>query len=296
LGNTLSAPRIGVACATSGRRACCERLFESVRRLDPAPALSLCAVQGDASGTAAMLASRFPEVQAVELPENLGVWGGMNAAYRAAFGREDPPDILAMIDDDAFFLEPGALAAIAEAFGRWPEAGVVQARIVEDGRHDEGDSPFVRAEWTGGANAMRRDAWEKVGPYPEFFFRSAGESVLAHRLLEAGLFCACEPRWSLAHRPEREGRNPVHYHDYSIRNRYLAAAMVQAPWEWPLYWAGHFGRSLARRAAGKPGNPLSALGGALALLPKALAERRPISPRTRKRYRSLKRSPEPLEY
>jgi GT2 family glycosyltransferase len=287
-----SAPplRIAVACATHGRRACLERLFESVAALDPAPALVVCVVQADNDGSAAMLRERFPFVRVVELLENRGVWGGFNAAWEAALEIAPELDAIAMIDDDAWFLGTNALATVAEAFRAHPFAGAIQARIVEDGRADEGDAPYLRAEWTGGANALRREAWEAVGPYPAWMFRSAGETLLAHRLLDAGMGCLYLPTWRLAHMPEKSGRDPVAFHDFSIRNRYLVAAMIGSPFGWPCYWIGHFARSIARRLSGKPGRPFAALAGAFRLLPRALAERgrRPVSGGARRLYRRLR--------
>jgi len=173
----------------------------------------------------------------------------------------------------------------------------LQARIVEDGRVDEGDAPYLRAEWTGGANALLREAWEAVGPYPAWMFRSAGETLLAHRLLDAGMRCVYLPTWRLAHKPEKAGRDPVAFHDFSIRNRYLVATMIGSPLGWPFYWAGHFVRSIARRLAGKPGRPLSAFVGALRLLPRALEERRrrPVSAKARRTYSALRRERLPPE-
>jgi GT2 family glycosyltransferase len=299
---------IAVAAITHGRRECVRRMLESVERLDPAPARVVCCVQEDVDDTVEMINDLFPFVELLVAERNGGVWPGMNAVYRALWGggrfaslpindadlvgsivrhaartaagsgtSAGEIDVIAMIDDDAWFLQTDAIGQISDAFARWPGVGVLQARLVETGRLDEGDDPYLRAEWTGGANAMRRAVWDAAGPYPDRFVRSAGETVMAARALAAGFDCAYLPGWRLAHQPDHSARNLTHFHDYSVRNRYLASLLIDPPGRWLVYWCGHFARSVGRAMRGARARPLHALAGALRLAPVAVRSRTALS-------------------
>jgi GT2 family glycosyltransferase len=187
-----------------------------------------------------------------------------------------PHDALILLDDDASFLTPNALQQVADHWLAHPECGAVQSRLIEEGRRDEGDDIYQRCEWICAGVAIRSNVWRKIRPYPWWFFRSAGESVAAIRMLAEGSQCHYLPTWRVKHEPSQKTRPDAHFHGYSIRNRYLVAAMMQPHWRWPGYFAVHFLRSCARFATrAQKASPLTALTQALRLLPRAFAARRP---------------------
>jgi len=133
-------------------------------------------------------------VRAVALEEDRGIPAGRNAGAGAVGG-----ELLFFLDDDARLQDDDALARLQERFAADATLGLVQLRVrASDGgraprdwvpRLRVGDperSSDVCAVWEG-AVAMRRDAFERTGGWPEPF-RFAHEGVdLAWRVMDAGL-------------------------------------------------------------------------------------------------------------
>jgi len=283
--------RIAIACVTRGRCEQVARLWRSVLALAPPPDSMWCVVQEDTDGTEEMLRRDFPEVAVRVFPDNGGVWGGMNRVYDWVWPDDKSgPDLLFMVDDDGWLPDQDTVTQIRRAMSGddWGvPIGIVQARIVETGRVDQGDAGRDLAQFTGGANVMTRDVWHRIGPYPGWMFRSSAETLLSHRLHTLGLRIRYDPRVRMVHEPAQTGRDTRRFHDDSIRNRYLVAVMIGGLW--PLYWIGHFGRSIGRLLMGRPGRPLHAFVDACRLLPRARAEaqRWPVSASARRNFRAL---------
>ena len=72
---------------------------------------------GSTDGTADWARANHPHAYTIELPENLGFAGGVNAGLRAARG-----ELLLLINDDAF-VEPGFVAALLDTMARRPDIG-----------------------------------------------------------------------------------------------------------------------------------------------------------------------------
>jgi GT2 family glycosyltransferase len=154
--------------------------------------------------------AEVPRARLVRPGRNLGFAAGSNAGARAArAGR------LLFLNPDAR-PDRGALAAIGDAFARWPDAaGVVPKLVGEDGSPQSAwqlrrlPSPLAllahaffaapgeaRSEPAAGARieqpaaaalALRREAFEGLGGFDERFFPAWWEDVdLARRLRDAG--------------------------------------------------------------------------------------------------------------
>jgi GT2 family glycosyltransferase len=165
-----------------------------------------------------------PRATLIRPGRNLGFAGGSNAGARAArAGR------LLFLNPDAR-PEPGALAALADAFARWPDAaGVVPKLVGDDGAPQASwqlrrlPSPLAllahaffaapgeaRAEPAAGAAieqpaaaalALRREAFEAIGGFDERFFPAWWEDVdLARRFRDAGAALRYAPDAIFRHR------------------------------------------------------------------------------------------------
>jgi GT2 family glycosyltransferase len=132
-------------------------------------------------------------VRQIALPENLGVPGGRNAGVPHVRG-----DFLLFMDDDASFVDEGALERIAGLFAAGPELGAVQPRIADP----TGRAPPRRwvprlrvgdrsrsSEAVGmseGVVVVRRSLFDELGGWPAQFFRFHEGIDLAWRIWDAG--------------------------------------------------------------------------------------------------------------
>jgi GT2 family glycosyltransferase len=111
---------------------------------------------------------------------NLGVAEGRNRASAFGHGR-----VIAGLDNDAAFAEPGTLAAMVAALGEGPDLAAIGCRIVnfDTGRDDrtswgyprallpQAGGTFLATTFVGAGHAIRRAAWDDAGGYdPALFF------------------------------------------------------------------------------------------------------------------------------
>ena len=164
-------------------------------------------------GSQALLRAGYPEVQLIELAENRGFAGGVNAGIRASQG-----EIIALLNNDTE-AEPGWLDELVRGLQRHPEAGSAASKMLlfdqRDTLHSAGDTfgtdglPANRGVWEkdsarfnreefvfggcGGAVACRRRMLEEIGLFDESFFLSCEDVDLAWRAQLAGWRCIYVP-------------------------------------------------------------------------------------------------------
>src|SRR5215213_4253386 len=117
-----AADRVTIVVATRNRR---RELLTSVPRHIALPECPRVIVVDDAStdATAEMLATEFPHVDVIRLPQRAGA-AARNAGVRAA-----STPYVALTDDDAWW-RPGALQRAAEVLDAHPRLAVVQAHVL----------------------------------------------------------------------------------------------------------------------------------------------------------------------
>jgi GT2 family glycosyltransferase len=102
---------------------------------------------GSTDGSADLVTTEFPEVVCLRNGRNVGFAGGNNVGLRALWAGNAPapadftPDLVVLLNQDTV-VAPGWLSAIADAFERHPEAGLVGCKIY----HPDG----VTLQHTGG--------------------------------------------------------------------------------------------------------------------------------------------------
>lgn len=139
-------------------------------------------------------------------PENLGAPGGRNVG--AAYGTAP---LILFFDDDAWFSDPKALAKLVQYMHKQPRAGLIQPRLVDpdNGRTEPrwvprsvvGDPArpgpaFTIAE---GVSLVRRELFEKVGGWADFFYGHEGIE-LTWQVWNAGYTARYLPQ-VIAHHP-----------------------------------------------------------------------------------------------
>ncbi len=230
----MSRPRIGVAVLTLGNRpAELRALLDSVAKQDEEAARVVVVGNG----------TPLPELPAtvtgVELPENLGVSGGRNAAMDRLLALGDV-DVVLDLDDDGLLTDADVFRRLADLYERDPELGIVSFRIADETGHTQrrhvprlrsGD-PMRRGEVTtflGGAHGLSVRMLEQTGGWPQEFFFTHEETDLAWRALDAGWKVLYEPALVLQHPRTSPARHAVYFR-MTARNRvWLARRHLPAP-------------------------------------------------------------------
>jgi N-acetylglucosaminyl-diphospho-decaprenol L-rhamnosyltransferase len=200
--------RVSVVVITRDRR---PEVIGSLARLlalpEPPPVLL---VDNDSSdGTADAVEQRYPTVDVVRLPRNLGAAGRTVGVERAR------TPYVAFSDDDSWWAD-GALHRAADILDRAPQLAVLAARILvgEEGRLDPvclamrnsplgevaGVGPRVLGFVACGA-VVRRSAYLEVGGFHPRFGVGGEETLLAVDLAERGWDCAYADDVAAHHHP-----------------------------------------------------------------------------------------------
>ncbi|WP_078962687.1 glycosyltransferase [Streptomyces sp. SCSIO 75703] len=282
---------VGVVIATRDRSA---SLARTLRRLLALPERPEIVVADNAStdGTPALLARDFPQVRVVRLPSNRG------ALARTHGVRALDTPYVAFSDDDSWWA-PGALGTAARLFAEHPRLGLLAARtLVGPGRDADplngrlAASPLGTAADLPGtqvlgflacASVVRREAYLDAGGYHPLLFFGAEETLLAYDLAARGWGVTHCPDVVAHHHPDpapRTGR-PAR-----VRRNELLTAWLRRPLPHALART----RALAADAR-RDRQARHALREALARLPAALRDRRPLPPHVERAARLLDGDP-----
>ena len=199
---------------------------------------------------------RLPElpswVETVELPDNLGVTGGRNAALEHLRDM----DLVLDLDDDGLLVADDVFERIAALYVADPRlgdcrlpprrrTGVTQRRHVPRLRAGDPMRGGYVAGFLGGAHVLSTKMLEEVGDWPSSFFFAHEETDMAWRAVNAG--------WRVSVRAEPSAPAPADvparhafFYQVNARNRvYLARRHLPAPLV-PVYLGTWVALTLAR--------------------------------------------------
>jgi GT2 family glycosyltransferase len=281
-------PRVAVVVITHQRR---DELLLAVERLLALPEQPHVVVvdNGSTDGTADAVRTRFPAVELIASPENLGAVG-----RNVGVARLGTPYV-AFCDDDTWW-EPGSLRAAADVLDAHPRLAVVTARIVVEpgGREDPivaelRDSPVRGAPWLpgpalgsflAGASVVRRAAFDEVGGFSERLWLGGEEELMAGDLAAAGWELCYLEQLTVHHQASR-ARDPHKRRADGIRNT-LWTTWLRRPLLPALRRTGHLLRTVPRDRV-----TARALLAAARGLPWVLRERRVLPPHAEARFAAL---------
>ncbi|MET8682393.1 glycosyltransferase [Streptomyces sp. NPDC004647] len=215
--------RVGVAILTMGNRPGELRdLLDAVAKQDT-PAARVVVV-----GNGSPLPSLPDGVTGVELPENLGVSGGRNAAL-ARLREFGDVDVVVDLDDDGLLISPDVFTRLVDLYESDERLGIVSFRIADErGRTQRRHVPRLRAKnpmrrglvttFLGGGHGLSMAMLAEIGGWPEPFFYAHEETDLAWRALDAGWKVLYEPDLVLQHPWTSPTRHAV-FHRMVARNR-----------------------------------------------------------------------------
>lgn len=284
-------PRIAVVVITHQRR---DELLRSLGRLRALPERPHVVVvdNGSTDGTADAVRSRFPEMELIASPTNLGAVG-----RNLGVARLDTP-FVAFCDDDTWW-EPGSLRAAADVLEAHPRLAVVTARILVEPAGTEDpivaemrDSPVRGAEWLpgpalgsflAGASVLRREAFLEVGGFSERLWLGGEEELMAGDLAAAGWELCYLPGLTVHHQASR-ARDPHRRRGDGIRNT-LWTTWLRRPLRPALRRTVHLLRTVPRDRV-----TARALAEAARGLPWVLRERRVLPPHAEARFAALEQA------
>jgi GT2 family glycosyltransferase len=167
---------------------------------------------GSTDGTAAAVRERFPDVELIPSPENLGAVG-----RNVGVSRLTTPYV-AFCDDDTWW-EPGSLARAGDLLDGHPRLAAVTGRIVvEPGGTEDPivaelrNSPVRGAAWLpgpalgwflAGATVLRREAFREVGGFSERLWLGGEEELMVADLAAAGWELCYLAELTVHHRASR---------------------------------------------------------------------------------------------
>jgi GT2 family glycosyltransferase len=193
----------------------------------------------------------------IESPENLGVARGRNFALK--MGRAP---IAIMLDDDAEMGNRDCLVKLLQVFDRRdterPKAIVSFKVLYYENRQMQvnafphkafdrhKDKHFLNTYYyAGGAHAIRREALEKAGLYPEDFFYGMEEYDLSYRILDAG-YSIVYTESALGRQPKKEKLRQMWVNKSKVAWRYLPKKYFRSTaWMWSLEYLRKTGYDFA---------------------------------------------------
>lgn len=151
-----------------------------------------CVDNASVDRSASIIATEFPQVRLLPQPVNLGFAGGVNQGIKSATG-----DVFVLLNQDCLVQE-NWLPALIEAFSSHPQYGILGGTIFDAdgsvnhtgarlrqpdafGIHETAISPDASPREvdyvTGAMLAIRRTAWDIIGPFDEAFYPAYFEEV-----------------------------------------------------------------------------------------------------------------------
>jgi GT2 family glycosyltransferase len=267
---------------------------------------------GSTDGTALHVRERWPQVELLELPDNVGVAAALNRGVRAS-----RTELVALLNNDVE-LDAGWLAPLEVALGAHPEAASASGKLLRyhdreridaagdvllrsaaginrgAGELDRGqyDRPEAVFGACAGAALYRRCAFDVVGAFDETFFAYLEDVDWSMRAQLAGFSARYEPTAIGFHMGgATTRRNRGRYLRLQRRNQVLliaktfpASTLVRHGWRMAIHL------SLVLVASARDGDLDQLLAGwaaALRMMPGALRRRRAVRATRRVRPRDV---------
>jgi GT2 family glycosyltransferase len=205
------------------------------------------------------------DVRVLRAQTPLGIAAGRNRLVNEASG-----EAFFVLDDDAYFDGPDCLARVSDVLRERPKTAIVATRIVDHKfsvprllipfpRHEQRRSPPLvdRAQlvsyFLGGAHAIRRELFERIGGYHDSFVFGEEELDLSYRAIQAGYEIFYSPDILVHHDPMpsvlRSTSRPQTEIFYHVRNRlFLAKQFLPAAYIVPYLaiWLSRYAVSALR--------------------------------------------------
>lgn len=225
----MPAPRLSLVVPTRDTRAVTLRCLETAAPLTTGGAELVVVDDGGRDGTAEAVRERFPQAVVLVNAQARGFGGAANRGLAAAQG-----EVLVLLNSDTE-IDPAAMPLVLEAFDKEPRLGAAGAELRNpDGTaqwsagavptrtwlfalstgipallgswrpyrrlRPVGSAARARVDWVSGAAlAIRRAAWDEVGPLDEGYGFYGQDLDFCLRLRDAGWHVRVVPGWVVTH-------------------------------------------------------------------------------------------------
>lgn len=282
--------RASIVITTRNRADVLRRALLSCQAQRGVPVEVLVFDDASSDDTERLVTTEFPEVRYFRNAAPTGYIVLRNRGFREARG-----EFVFSIDDDAWFSDPLTVSQTVKAFEQHADAVAIALRFTEPQRRDSqgfmqptDDGTELRT-YVGCAHALRRDEVLQQGGYREYLIHQGEERDLCLRLMESGHTVRFLNSAPIVHEPSPQ-RDHTSLRYLGLRNTFLfdivnvplPDVLLRLPADVVLL-AKH--RLTFREAPLRAWNILRAL----AATARRAIDRRPVSRRTWKRYRSLRR-------
>jgi GT2 family glycosyltransferase len=237
---TTSHPLVSFAILSYNRKEYVRKALESIlqQRYEP---IEIVVVDNNSSdGTEDLFVTEFnqPNIKFVQLTNNLGVSVGRNVVMGMAKG-----ELLIIIDDDAEIIDVDATCLVVEKFSCDPQIGALAFKITDYGTREiqkgyrinrdrtlDLEAEFENWGFRGAGHAMRKEVFEKVGPYPDYSPWGHEELDICLKILDAGYKIIYFPRIEIIHHRTAAGRlKNAELRAISLENR-IKVSLRNLPW------------------------------------------------------------------
>ena len=280
----MTSPRVSFIVVTHARARWLSGALASIQRQTVNSREVVVVVNGPDPETQQLLRALGSETRVAVLEHNYGVGAGRNAGIALARG-----EILFFLDDDAELRDLDTTVQVLTHFERDPELGVVGFLVIDPAtgaierrcipfRHKRvPQGPTAACYFAGGACAIRRAVFDRVGLYDESLFYGGEELDLSYRLLEAGFRILFDPSVAMLHYAAG-GRSQSFAPYFFARNRPLVALRHLPLLCCVTHAVGWWAWSLARGfRAGAVVEALRGMRDCVTRIPAVLRARQPIS-------------------
>jgi GT2 family glycosyltransferase len=281
---------VTVLIATRNRKESLERVLAAAAKQSVVRQI-ICVDDASTDGTGHFIRERFPDVNIVQLMENVGPAAARDIGARHASG-----EFLAILDDDCVLRDPTSLEKAIGWMDRPRLAGVTLpfVNVLSDTTvrtaAPKPEGIFVTSDFYAGMVLFRREIFVELGGYRTIYFMHHEEPDLALRLLERGFLIRAGQSLLIDHyeSPVRDkarlwrlgARNAILFSLLNVPNQYLWYHLPAT-----ILKTGYYGM---RRGAINP--VLKGFFEAASLGKEAWEQKLPVSGRTYQLFRKLRKS------
>lgn len=190
-------PLVSVLLVTMNRNNDLLRCLNTVYAQTYQPLEIVLVDNNSSDGTPEIISEQFPDIRIIRLHKNYGCPTARNIGAANCAGK-----YIYLLDDDGW-LETTAIEQCVDVAEANPQLGAISSLMYDVDRQcwypAEYKQQCLLAQFYGTCTLLRKDAFLRVGGFPDDFFRNAEEEYTSLVLLEAGYRCCVVPTSVMYH-------------------------------------------------------------------------------------------------